>query len=70
MAAFNIQQSMRECRINTKQNNNQVNNNKNLGGWKARGIPNGVFGCVLARKAKKGKSFRQLEGPAIPESIK
>jgi hypothetical protein len=25
-----------------------------LGGWKTRGIPKGVLGRVLARKAKKG----------------
>jgi hypothetical protein len=28
-----------------------------LGGWKARGIPKGGFGRVLARKAKKGEKF-------------
>ena len=43
-----------------EKNNNQVNN-KILGGggWKARGIPKGVFWLVLARKAKKGKTKRQ-----------
>ena len=50
--------------INTKQNN-QENINIFWGGWKARGIPKGGFGCVLARKAKKVKSFRRLEGPAL-----
>jgi hypothetical protein len=57
MDAFNIRQSMRECRIKTKQNNNQVNNNILGGGWKARGIPKGSFGRVLARNAKKGEKF-------------
>jgi hypothetical protein len=28
-----------------------------LGGCKARGIPKGGFGRVLARKAKKGEKF-------------
>ena len=64
MAAFNIQQSMRECikcmmravGINTKQNN-QEHNTFGGGGWKARGIPKGGFGRVLARKAKKGETF-------------
>jgi hypothetical protein len=28
-----------------------------LGGWKARGIPKGGFGRVLARKEKKGEKF-------------
>jgi hypothetical protein len=28
-----------------------------LGGWKARGIPKGGFGRVLARKAKNGEKF-------------
>ena len=28
-----------------------------LGSWKARGLPKGGFGCVLARKAKKGENF-------------
>jgi hypothetical protein len=28
-----------------------------LGGWKARGIPKGSFGRVLARKAKNGEVF-------------
>jgi hypothetical protein len=29
-----------------------------LGGWKAQGLPKGGFGHVLARKAKKGRTFR------------
>ena len=30
-----------------------------LGGWKARGLPKGGFGCGLAIKARKGKKKRQ-----------
>ena len=56
MAAFNIQQSMKKCRINTKQNNNQVNNIcfGRLEG--SRNTKRG-FGRVLARKAKTGEQF-------------
>jgi len=37
--------------------NEQENNNISLGGRKARGLPNGVFGCVLSKKSKKGENF-------------
>jgi hypothetical protein len=30
-----------------------------LGGWKARGLPKGGFGCGLAIKARKGKKKSQ-----------
>ena len=42
--------------INTKQNI-QGNDNIFLDGWKARGIPKGGFGRVLAIKSKKGEKF-------------
>ena len=36
-----------------------------LGGWKARGIPNGGFGRVLAIKEKKGKKFWSAGSPGL-----
>jgi hypothetical protein len=36
---------------------NRKNNNIFLGGWKARGIPKGGFGRVLARSTRKGKKI-------------
>ena len=36
-----------------------------LGGWKARGIPNGGFERVLARKAKKGEKFRSAGSTSL-----
>jgi hypothetical protein len=44
MAAFNIQQSMRECRINTKQNNNQESNNFFGGAGRLEEYQKGVLG--------------------------
>jgi len=48
---------IRAVGINKKQNNKEKNIFY-LGGWKARGIPKGVSGLVLAIKAKKGEKFR------------
>jgi hypothetical protein len=39
---------------------NRKNNNIFLGGWKARGIPKGGFGRVLARNTRKGKKNEKL----------
>ncbi len=50
---------IRAVGINKKQNNKEKNIFY-LGGWKARGIPKGGFGHVLARKEKKVKSFGRL----------
>jgi hypothetical protein len=36
-----------------------------LGGWKARGLPKGGFGCVLARKERKGKKFWLAGSPGL-----
>ena len=56
MAAFNIQQSMRECKINMKQNNNQVNNifEGMLEG--SRNTKRGFWAC-FSKKIKKGEKF-------------
>ena len=48
---------IRAVGINTKQNNQENNKIFVLGGCKARGIPKGGFGRVLAIKAKKGEKF-------------
>ena len=48
---------IRAVGINTKQNNQENVIIFVLGGYKARGIPKGGFGRVLAIKAKKGEKF-------------
>jgi hypothetical protein len=55
MAAFNIQQSMRESRINTKKNNNQVNNNICFGRLESsRNTKRGFWACFSEKSKKKG----------------
>ena len=55
MAAFNIQQSMRECRINTKQNYNQENNIFLGGGLEGSMNTKREFWVCFSKKSKKGK---------------
>ena len=54
-----------------KQNNQENNNIFYKGGWKARarGIPKGGFGRVLARKAKKVKSYGRLIGAGLGTQV-
>ena len=57
-----FRQSMRECTwwyMLQESIQNKITRKKilYLGGWKARGIPKGGFGHVLASKAEKGKKF-------------
>ncbi len=60
---------IRAVGINTKQNNQENVIIFVLGGCKARGIPKGGFGRVLAIKAKKGEKFSSDASTGLSTTI-